>query len=78
MDIIKELWPEFIQREGSKLRADIARLTGQEVTPDNSVMTYLDDVGVINTVKNGKLIYVGDVTIDYSEPCIIVKLKDNV
>lgn len=79
MDIIKDLWQDFLDRKGKTLRAEIADNLGFTPTRNNVIMDYEigGDTGVINFIDEltGNKTAIGSVWVDYSEPEINYKIK---
>lgn len=81
-DIIKLLWRDLIDREGEALREEINALYDFTVTPENARYYYRvgDDNGLIQ-IKRGpdcEYLTVGEITTDYSEPCLKYQIYDTV
>lgn len=80
MNIIKDLWRDFIDREGQTLRDTIKAKHGFIITPENARCYYRvgDDKGLIQ-IRRGfgpQYTTVGELSTDYSEPCLKYKIYD--
>jgi hypothetical protein len=72
MDIIKDLWPDFVKTYGATLREELGQRFGLTITPENSKLIYDigGDTGRIQIKTADEWKTVGEVTTDYSEPCL--------
>lgn len=85
MDIVKDLWPEFIEINGDRIVSEINAAFDVEVVRAHVKFHYNPkypnkskgpDYGVITCASLGGDLTVGTFAVDYSEPCIVYTLDD--
>lgn len=82
MDIIKELWPEFLQGDGQQLIKEVEALYKVKIKGAKQSLLNFKYRGLPPIADKGRLTYgegrdlmeIGHFWVDYTEPCIRYEL----